>query len=162
MFPRHLAATLIRANEQYPIITLTGPRQSGKTTLLRDTFPQHQYVSLEAPDERHFATEDPRGFLARFSVPAILDEVQHVPDLFSYIQVLADERGTTGQFILLPFSTAELHRLPCRGPEQYVPKPLAETPLAGDWPSLAATGFYPPVHDRGLRPFEWASQYFQT
>ena len=187
MFPRHLAATLIRANEQYPIITLTGPRQSGKTTLLRDTFPQHQYVSLEAPDERHFATEDPRGFLARFSVPAILDEVQHVPDLFSYIQVLADERGTTGQFILsgsqnfllmrqitqslagrayighlLPFSTAELHRLPCRGPEQYVPKPLAETPLAGDWPSLATTGFYPPVHDRGLRPFEWASQYFQT
>ena len=101
--------------------------------------------------------------------------------------MLADERGTTGQFILsgsqnfllmrqieqslaghayighlLPFSTAELHRLPCRVPEQDVPKPLVETPLAGDWPSLAATGFYPPVHDRGLRPCEWASQYFQT
>ena len=190
MVPRQLAAALTRANAQYPIVTLTGPRQSGKTTLLRETFPQHQYVSLEAPDERHYATEDPRGFLARFSTPVILDEAQHVPLLFSYIQVLADERGATGQFILsgsqnfllmrqitqslagrayvghlLPFSAAELHRLPFREPDELmadIPEPTAETLRADDWPSLAAAGFYPPVHDRGLQPFEWASQYFQT
>lgn len=187
--PRHLAPTLLRASTQYPIVTLTGPRQSGKTTLLRATFPRHRYASLETPEDRQFATEDPRGFLARLAVPAIVDEAQHVPDLFSYIQVLADERGTAGQFILsgsqnfllmrrvtqslagrafiahlLPFSTAELRGLPPRAPETLaaVDPAAAGPPLAGAWPGLAAAGFYPPVHDRGLSPFEWASVYFQT
>ena len=68
MIPRHLASTLIQASRQYPITTLTGPRQSGKTTLLRSAFPRHSYVSLEAPDERQFAIEDPRGFLAQFAI----------------------------------------------------------------------------------------------
>ena len=190
MIPRHLAATLVRANTQYPVITLTGPRQSGKTTLLRATFPHHHYVSLEAPEDRQFATDDPRGFLARFAGPTIFDEAQHVPDLFSYIQVQADERDTAGQFILsgsqnfllmrhvtqslagrvyighlLPFSLAELHGLPPREPEEALTaanEALTTTPLAGEWSSLAATGFYPPVHSRGLPPFEWASTYFQT
>ena len=186
MIPRHLAATLIRAIAQYPVVTLTGPRQSGKTTLLRGTFPRRRYVSLEAPDNRHFAGEDPRGFLAQFAGPVILDEAQQVPELFSYIQVLADERGTAGQFILsgshnfllmrqitqslagrahiahlLPFSIAELRGLPPRDPEQ-LPPLATEPPLAGEWPSLAARGFYPPVHDRGLDAFEWSSLYFQT
>ncbi len=190
MIPRHLAATLTRASGQYPVTTLTGPRQSGKTTLLRGTFPRHRYVSLEAPDDRHFASEDPRGFLAQFAGPVILDEAQHVPELFSYIQVLADERGTAGQFILsgsqnfllmrqitqslagrahiahlLPFSIAELRGLPAREPEQLrLPAPTAPSELAleGEWPSLAVNGFYPPVHDRGLQVFEWSSLYFQT
>lgn len=186
MIPRHLAATLTRATAQYPVVTLTGPRQSGKTTLLQGTFPRHRYVSLEAPDNRHFAGEDPRGFLAQFAGPVILDEAQHVPELFSYIQVLADERGTAGQFILsgshnfllmrqitqslagrahiahlLPFSIAELRGLPARDPEQ-LPPLATEPPLAGEWPSLAVGGFYPPVHDRGLDAFEWSSLYFQT
>ena len=190
MIPRHLAAALIRASAQYPIISLTGPRQSGKTTLLCATFPQYHYVSLEAPDNRGFAAEDPRGFLARFAGPVILDEAQYVPDVFSYIQVLADERGTAGQFILsgsqnfllmrqitqslagrafighlLPFSIAELHRLPLGDPEQlaaFAPEVPTETPLADDWLDLALAGFYPPVHDRGLKAFEWSSLYFQT
>ena len=175
---------LTRVAGQYPVLTLTGPRQSGKTTLLRATFPQHHYVSLEAPDARQFAIEDPRGFLARLTGPAILDEAQHAPDLFSYIQVLVDERGTAGQFILsgsqnflllrqvtqslagrayvgrlLPFSTAELRGLPLREPEALPP---AATALTGEWSALAAAGFYPPVHDRGLWAFEWAGVYFQT
>ena len=190
MIPRHLAAALIRASAQYPVISLTGPRQSGKTTLLRATFPRHHYVSMEAPDDRQFAVEDPRGFLGRFSGPVILDEAQHVPDLFSYIQVLADERGAAGQFILsgsqnfllmrqvtqslagrafigylLPFSIAELHSLPLEDPSQltaFAPDVPTETALAGDWRNLALAGFYPPVHDRGLQSFEWSSQYFQT
>ena len=190
MIPRHLAETLLRADTQYPVITLTGPRQSGKTTLLRATFPRHRYVSLEVPEERQFAAEDPRGFLARFAGPTIFDEAQHVPDLFSYIQVRADERGTAGQFILsgsqnfllmrqvsqslagrayiahlLPFSTAELHGLPPRQPGDMLAaadEAANAHPLAGGWPGLAVSGFYPPVHDRGLQAFEWSSVYFQT
>lgn len=190
MIPRHLTATLVRANAQYPVLTLTGPRQSGKTTLLRSAFPNHQYVSLEAPDERGFALEDPRGFLARFAAPVILDEAQYAPDLFSYIQVLADERGAAGQFILsgsqnfllmrqitqslagrayvshlLPFSIAELQGLPAAGLDDQlgeVSEASVEAAVEGDWVDVAARGFYPPVHDRDLETFEWSSVYFQT
>ena len=187
MIPRHLAPTLVRVSEQYPITTLTGPRQSGKTTLLRSAFPQHHYVSLEAPDERQFAIEDPRGFLAQFTGPVILDEAQHVPDLFSYIQVFSDERPTPGRFTLsgsqnfllmrqvsqslagrtyvshlMPFSLAEIHGLGLRtnvGVDDGAP--LA-APLPGDWRDFATTGGYPPIHDRRLDPSEWLSRYFQT
>ena len=69
-----------------PHTTLSGPRQSGKTTLARAAFPSHQYLSLELIDQRRFAQEDPRGFLAAIKGPAVLDEIQHVPDLMSYIQ----------------------------------------------------------------------------
>ncbi|MDM8007821.1 MAG: ATP-binding protein [Phycisphaerae bacterium] len=100
MIARHLSATLRAAARKYPVVTLTGPRQSGKTTLARAAFPGHEYVSLEDPGHRSFALEDPRGFLARFKSKVILDEVQRVPDLFSYIQGVVDERDRAGQFIL--------------------------------------------------------------
>ena len=83
-----------------PVVTLTGPRQSGKTTLVRRVFPGHIYVSLERPDERDRAAEDPLGFLARFKKPVILDEVQRAPNLLSYIQVAVDEDPAPGRFIL--------------------------------------------------------------
>jgi predicted AAA+ superfamily ATPase len=76
MIKRTLESTLHRMARQYPVITLTGPRQSGKTTLVRQAFARHDYVSLEDPDQRGFAAEDPRGFLSQFSGPVILDEVQ--------------------------------------------------------------------------------------
>ena len=79
--PRHMATPLAKAAQHYPVITLTGPRQSGKTTLVKSAFPKAKYVSLEAPDQRNFALEDPRGFLRQFPGPVILDEVQRVPDL---------------------------------------------------------------------------------
>ena len=186
MIRRHLTPTLLRASAQYPVLSLTGPRQSGKTTLLRDVFADHAYISLEAPDERAFASEDPRGFLARFDGPVILDEVQQVPDIFSYVQVAADERGAPSQFVLsgsqnflllqrisqslagrvyiahlLPFTLAELDGRPLRDAEQVAASPAAQ-PAAGSWPAHAVRGFYPPVHDRGLDSFEWASLYFQT
>ena len=81
MLRRSLTPYLVRDASLYPVVTLTGPRQSGKTTLARATFPEHAYLSLELPDQRRFAREDPRGFLAQFTRPAVLDEVQHVPDL---------------------------------------------------------------------------------
>ena len=81
MIARDLAPRLTEAAQTWPAITLTGPRQSGKTTLCRALFPQHQYETLEAPDVRAFAAEDPRAFLAQFPQGAVLDEVQRVPDL---------------------------------------------------------------------------------
>lgn len=100
MKKRHLETHLLRDARYYPVLTLTGPRQSGKTTLARATFASHSYVSLETIDQRRFAREDPRGFLAQFSGPLIIDEVQHVPGLMSYIQVSVDENPTPGRFIL--------------------------------------------------------------
>ena len=91
MIERTLATKLKQAAKQFPVVSLTGPRQSGKTTLVKTLFKGHAYVSLEAPDQRSFALEDPRGFLAQFKGPVILDEVQRAPDLLSYIQVLVDE-----------------------------------------------------------------------
>ncbi len=100
MIPRHLAGTVARAATQYPVVSVNGPRQSGKTTLLRRTFSHHRYVSLESPDERAFALDDPRGFLGRFDGPVILDEAQRAPDLFSYIQTIVDAEPAPGRFPL--------------------------------------------------------------
>mgnify|MGYP001262245257 CR=1 FL=1 len=100
MIPRHLERKLRTAAEQYPVVLLTGPRQSGKTTLVRAVFPDHQYISLEDPDQRTFATEDPRGFLGRFEQAAVLDEAQRTPDLYFWrdstgheIDLLLDHGG---------------------------------------------------------------------
>ena len=100
MIKRALASVLKRVATQYPIVTLTGPRQSGKTTLVRAAFPKHEYASLEDPDLRRFALEDARGFLGQFEGPVILDEVQRAPELFSYIQTIVDSTDTAGRFIL--------------------------------------------------------------
>ncbi len=81
MIARTLAVKLTTMARQFPVVTLTGPRQSGKTTLCRMVFPDHRYVSLEAPDLRRFALEDPRGFLEQFAAPVVIDEVQRAPDL---------------------------------------------------------------------------------
>ena len=93
LIPRTAAASLRRLARGFPIVAITGPRQAGKTTLARLVFPQKPYVTLEDPEEREFATGDPRRFLARFAEGAILDEVQRVPDLLSYLQGEVDRRG---------------------------------------------------------------------
>ena len=100
MLKRTLAKKLKEAAKQYPVVTLTGPRQSGKTTLVKMTFPDYDYTSLEEPDHRAFALEDPRGFLSQFPEKVILDEIQRAPDLFSYIQTIVDTKDISGQFIL--------------------------------------------------------------
>jgi uncharacterized protein len=176
VLPRLLAPYLRRDAAYYPVLTLTGPRQSGKTTLARSTFPDHAYVSLEAPDQRRFAREDPRGFLAQFTGPVILDEIQHLPDLLSYIQVSVDGDASPGRFVLtgsqnillmgqvaqtLAGRTAVLHLLPFSRAElegQDQPEPASPERLFANtatrldlWPVIRA-GFYPRIHDRGVPP----------
>jgi hypothetical protein len=188
MIPRTLAAKLKKAAAQFPVVTVTGPRQSGKTTLVRAQFKQYEYVSLEAPDHRAYALEDPRGFLAQFKGPVVLDEVQRAPELFSYIQVLVDQTNQPGKFILtgshnflflqaisqslagrsavlhlLPFSLSELarrHPLSLAKLGQAPPSRL--TPYPDDLMKTMFTGFYPRIHDRGINPRDWLTAYHQT
>ncbi len=189
MIKRTLAAKLTQAAKQFPIVTLTGPRQSGKTTLVRAVFKHLDYVSLELPDQRQFALEEPRGFLGQFEGTVILDEAQRAPDLFSYIQVIADERdGRAGQFILtgsqnflllqsisqslagrcavlhlLPFSLAELtRRKSIRIEKLGTSLPGAPKPPGTGLMETLFTGFYPRIHDKGLPPREWLANYYQT
>lgn len=96
MFPRTAAATALRLAQGFPVVAITGPRQAGKNTLARAVFPGHPYVSLEDPEEREFATADPRGFLAWFAGGAVLDEAQRCPALFSYLQTLVDQISASG------------------------------------------------------------------
>ena len=100
MIDRQLTERASEMLQKYPIITITGPRQSGKTTLAKLLRPEFRYVSLESLAEREFARQDPKGFLETYQNGVILDEVQYVPDLFSYLQVTTDERQRTGEYIL--------------------------------------------------------------
>lgn len=100
MIPRKAEEEIKSLSKQFKAIAVTGPRQSGKTTLVRKVFSDKQYVNLENPDIRRFAIDDPRGFLSNYSDGAILDEVQRTPELFSYLQQILDEKEEQGQFIL--------------------------------------------------------------
>ena len=110
MIDRELQEPLRAAANGYPVLSVLGPRQSGKTTLVRSTFPDKTYVSLESPDIRARATDDPRGFLDQFQSGAILDEVQRTPELLSYIQGIVDEHQVAGEFILTGSFQSELRQ----------------------------------------------------
>jgi len=188
MLNRTLKKKLIEASKHYPVVTLSGPRQSGKTTLVRMTFPDYEYVSLEEPDHRTFALEDPRGFLAQFSDKVILDEVQHTPDLFSYIQAIVDLKDISGQFILtgsqnflllqkvsqsLAGRCAVLHLLPFSLSEIRQRQPLPADSIGRRLPNktrylddniatILLKGFYPRIHDKRLNPSDWLGNYYLT
>jgi uncharacterized protein len=100
MIQRSIHSAIEKISKVYPVIALTGPRQSGKTTLLKNLFSNYRYISLENPDERAFAVGDPNGFLDKYDNRVIFDEVQRVPELFSYIQTKVDNSGLMGQYIL--------------------------------------------------------------
>lgn len=100
MITRDITQELLRSAAEYPVVTILGPRQSGKTTLTRMTFPDMPYFSLEDPDIRMAAEADPRGFLGRMENGGVLDEVQRLPTLLSYIQGLVDKTWKRGRFIL--------------------------------------------------------------
>ncbi len=171
MIEREITPILLRLFDQYPFVTVTGPRQSGKTTLCRTAFPDLEYVNMEAPNQREHAQNDPVGFLAQFSEGAILDEIQRTPDLLSYLQVLADDRGRNGLFVLTgseQFRLSEAISQSLAGRTallRLLPFSLAERSRAGasgEIDDVLYSGFYPRIHDQALEPRQALGDYFET
>jgi predicted AAA+ superfamily ATPase len=172
MIKRLMAEKLRRLATKFSVVSVIGPRQSGKTTLVKNVFSKMDYVSLEDLDTREFALNDPRGFLSSHDKGAVIDEVQRAPNLFSYIQTAADAAGSAGRFILtgsqnillqenlsqtlagrvailklLPFSIEELKnaKYKLKRPEEYIFK-----------------GLYPRIYDKKIAPADWYPNYIQT
>ena len=170
MIKRDAQSLLIEMMNSFPVVTVTGPRQSGKTTLARETYPDYEYVSLEELDTREYAIKDPRDFLAQYSNNVIIDEIQRVPMLISYIQTLVDSERKNGMYILigsnqfeylssisqslagrtgiiklLPFSYSEIYG------ENVVPQI-----------DLLYKGFYPRIFDHNIRPALFLTGYLET
>lgn len=172
MYPRQARATLERLARGFPVLAITGPRQSGKTTLARVTFPHKPYISLENPDEREFAEQDPKRFLARFPGGAILDEVQRCPALLSWLQGVVDEHPIMGQFVLTGSAQFDLiagvsQSLAGRvGRVELLPLSLAEMQAGGCQPptldGLMQNGGYPAIYQRVLAAGDWFPNYVAT
>ena len=171
MIPRDIAPVLKDLFGRYPFVTVTGPRQSGKTTLCRETFPHLNYINLEVPDEREFAERDPRGLLARIGSGAILDEIQRAPDFLSYLQAWADERRANSLCVLtgseqFKLSAAINQSLAGRtAPLRLLPFSLAERRRARPHETvdeLLHRGFYPRILDQDLEPRQAYEAYFET
>lgn len=172
MIQRQAQTTLLRLAKGFPILVITGPRQSGKTTLARITFPEHRYVSLEDIDEREFALSDPRGFLARFTNQGIiLDEVQRTPELLSYLQTINDLNPEMGRIVLtgsqqFGLMAAVSQSLAGRaGMIQLLPLALSELSANNSLTQLdrlLTTGLYPALYQRQLLASDWYASYVAT
>lgn len=173
MYPRSLSITLQRLAGTFPVVAVTGARQSGKTTLVRQMFPDKPYVSLEDPSERAFALEDPKGYLARFAGGAIFDEAQRWPDLFSYLQGVVDADRRAGRFVLTGSQQFGLlsgitQSLAGRvGMTRLLPLALgSELPVAQiqahGLDALMLRGCYPELHVRSVMPQDWFASYVAT
>lgn len=172
MIPRMLAGKMTSLAAAFPVVTVTGPRQSGKSTLVRSTFPEYRYVSLEDGDTRSTAEDDPRSFLERFDAKVILDEVQRVPELFSYMQGVVDRRDEPGQYILsgsqnflllrsisqsLAGRVAILHLLPLSYAE------LSDVGMApATMDDLLFSGGYPRIAVQRINPTDFFPNYVST
>lgn len=169
MVRRNLTTALQQAATWAPCITLTGPRQSGKTTLCRMVFPDHAYVSLEDPDQRTFAIEDSRAFLAQFPRGAVLDEVQRAPDLLSYLQGMIDADPAPGRWILSGSQNLALHERISQtlagrtAIHQLLPLSWDEVERFPGYPAdleqAIFSGGFPRIFDKRLDPTAWLRSY---
>jgi len=172
MIDRQLHDKAQQLLSKFPIVAITGPRQSGKTTFSQELRPNYKYVNLELPDERQFAREDPKGFLNTYNDGVIIDEAQYVPELFSYLQAVTDQRKINGEYLLtgsqnfllsqhiaqslagrvalltlLPFSFAELN---------------ASAYKTDGWMEFLYRGGYPRIYGQQIEPFDFYPNYLQT
>lgn len=172
MIPRHAAPRILRLLQGFPVLTVTGPRQSGKTTLVRQLLSHMPYVSLETPAQREFARTQPAEFLRQYPNGAVIDEAQNAPELFSEMQGVVDASGCMGQFVLtgshnlsllskitqsLAGRTALVELLPLSIAELRDAK-LLGTSYAGH----LVKGFYPALYSRALEPYEWLHAFLVT
>lgn len=166
-----MRSELLELASHFPIVTIYGPRQSGKTTLCRETFVDKPYVNLESPEISSFAKTDPRAFLAQYPEGAILDEVQNVPDLLSYIQTIVDETQTQGMFILTGSHQPLLHQNVAQSLAGRTAiltlLPLSMTEISQDisiknYFQLILSGGYPKLQTQDLQPLKFYQAYYQT
>lgn len=174
MYKRELGPALVKSLQKYPVLTLVGARQSGKTTLVRSLFTDFEYVNLEAPDVRARAKQDPRGFLSQLQDRVVLDEIQRVPELTSYIQVEVDEpafqKKAMGKFVLTGSNGTMLldhvsQSLAGRT-ELFELAPLSLREIQQKKPEMTLyehlfTGGYPRIFEQDLDPQSWLKSYFQ-
>ena len=172
MIPRKILPHLKQSLSYFPVISLTGPRQSGKTTLLRAEFPEYTYLSLENPDIREYAQADPIGFLAQYRNRVIIDEAQKVPHLFNYLQGIVDETNKPGQYILSGSQNFLLHKHITQSlagrvaVHRLLPFDLPELQsaqlLADQWEEAVVKGSYPRIFDVGIPPDQYYPSYLDT
>ncbi len=173
MYKRDWVPFLREKASQYPILTLIGPRQAGKSTLCRSVFPDYIYVTLEDGDTRSLAQQDPRGFFKKYPSPLIIDEIQRAPDLLSYLQTLVDEPGTGRSFVLTGSHQLLLMEKVAQtlAGRTYIAKLLPfshqellqkESSRFSDVDDYLFSGGYPRIYDKNIPPNEWLSQYYQT
>ena len=171
MINRDLKKRLLYLAKKFPVLSVTGPRQSGKTTLIQETFSNHRYINLEDPDTRAFAQSDPRALLSQ-SPKLIIDEIQRVPELFSFLQGLADSSKTNGRYILsgsqnfllqekisqtLAGRVAIQNLLPFSLGELKVAKPLKK-----DYSYYLFHGFYPRLYANRIKPADFYPSYIES
>lgn len=172
MIPRHLSQELLQQLGEYPVVTVLGPRQAGKTTLARGLLKDYEYVSLETPDILSFAREDPRAFLAQYHNKVIFDEIQRAPHLINYLQGIVDESNRPGQFVLTGSHQLELRAAITQslagrtGILNLLPFSIGELQDVGitfdTFEEYVFTGFLPRIYDQNQRPNVAYANYYQT
>lgn len=172
MIIRSITSEFLTQLREYPIVTVIGPRQAGKTTLVRAALPEYEYVSLETPETRQFALDDPKAFLKRYAGNVIFDEVQRVPHLLSYLQGIVDQSGQQGQFVLTGSHQLELRAAITQslagrtGILHLLPLSIAELTAADirfdDFAEYIHHGFLPRIYDQQQRPYTAYANYYQT
>jgi len=169
-FDRTITNRLRSLTEKFPVLTLTGPRQSGKTTLLKKTFPDYVYYNLERPDYRELISADYVGFLKNAGPRVIFDEAQNLPLLFNYLQEISDNRGTNGQYILSGSQSFLLNEKISQSlagrvsVNHLLPFAINEIPVAHrtEYANFLVKGFYPRVYESDIYPADFYPSYIQT